>query len=79
MNQTEVMCACGEPLHYSSDREREIMMELVREHGEYITVSSVGGSWRIPRHYIALHGLTAYQIPGLAKQYGFEAVKPEIK
>lgn len=69
------LCPCGLPLHYENARSRQAVERLVEEHGELQTVSVEGkGSWRIPRHYIALHGLAAPAIEEVAARCGFERV-----
>lgn len=51
-------CACGEDLHYTDPEVEETMHDIVMEKGEYITVKMKGGeSYKVQRHYIALHGL----------------------
>jgi len=67
---TEIMCACGRPLHYENDESRQFMERLVAESGEHIKVTREHRSWMVPRHYIALHGLAAEELPFL----GFEEV-----
>jgi hypothetical protein len=48
---------------------------LVRRFGWCITVRLPDGrSWQVPRHWIALHWLTAPTLPGLAAVYGWEDV-----
>jgi hypothetical protein len=66
------MCACGKPLHYTDPNLQAQIQSLVDKLGETVDVS-VGRSWyKIPRHYIALHGLNARDIPQLAEELGFE-------
>jgi len=48
-----------------------LVEEYVRQLGECVTVSVNGRAWRVPRHYIALHGLKAAELPFL----GFEEVR----
>jgi hypothetical protein len=67
---TEILCACGRPLHYENDTIREQMEQLVAENGEHIKVTRQSRTWLVPRHYIALHGLNAEELPFL----GFEEV-----
>lgn len=57
-------CGCGRPIHYTDGRIAAAMMELVEQVGEFVTVQVAGlGSWRVSRHYIALHGLIAADLP----------------
>lgn len=65
-----VRCACGQPLHYSDERIRGLVEKLIEKQGRYLRVTTHEGSWLVDRHYIALHGLKAWELPGL----GFEKV-----
>jgi hypothetical protein len=47
---------------------------MIRELGPEVTVSVEGRSWRVPRHFLALHGLKACLMETLAKKYGFAEV-----
>ena len=68
-------CDCGRPLHYASARSRRSVEHLVRTKGPTIVLTVAEGSWRVPRHYIALHGLVGSQVPVLAERYGWERVE----
>jgi hypothetical protein len=64
-------CACGKPeLHYNSAAVQKMVEQMVRDQGPDIVVTVGERSWRVPRHYIAQHGLKAQELPGL----GFEEV-----
>lgn len=68
-------CDCGQPLHYAhSDTERTVQM-LVDKLGPTIRVAVDGGiapqAWMVPRHYIALHGIRAEELPELAAHFGW--------
>lgn len=67
----ETMCHCGKPLHYSDANIQRVIEGFVREFGEYLTVTVDGRSFRVPRHYIALHGLKGEEVPRL----GFEEIR----
>lgn len=58
-------CHCGRPLHYRDPEIARIMHALVAELGEYVVVQVGGRRWRVPRHYIALHGLRGADLPSL--------------
>ena len=65
------LCPCGLPdRHYRSAEVQAFVEKMVREHGETVVVTVEGRSWRVPRHYIALHGLRAAELETL----GFEEV-----
>ena len=67
-------CGCGRPLHYSNQAIRALVQELVAELGPDVTVTTPAGTWLVPRHYLALHGLAAGELPRLAAALGFPAV-----
>lgn len=73
----EKMCHCGQPLHYSSPAVQAAVEKLIEAAGgdEYVTVTVEGRSWRIQRHYIALHGIKAEELPRL----GFDEITPALK
>jgi len=66
------MCACGEPLHYSSPEMEATIQKLVDELGECIDITIGDCVYEVPRHYIALHGVIAGDVPAVAEQYGFK-------
>jgi len=66
-------CACGHPLHYTNDVAQRAVEALVRELGENVTVRVGLRRWLVQRHYIALHGLKADDLPLL----GFPEIGPE--
>lgn len=58
-------CGCGKRLHYTRRDDRVAVESLAAELGEYIDITVPGlGTWRVQRHYIALHGLAAADLPG---------------
>lgn len=67
-------CDCGEPLHYSRLQTKAYVELLIATVGPTQVVTTPDGSWWIPRHYVALHGIKAEEIPSLAEQYGWEKV-----
>ncbi len=69
MNDPE-LCWCGKPLHYSSEKTRAIMEYFVRELGPNVPVVCEDKTYLVPRHYIALHGLKACELPLL----GFKTI-----
>jgi len=66
------LCSCGEPLHYTDPTIQSQVQEMVDRLGATTRVTTPGGSWQVPRHYIALHGLIAAAIPELAESCGWE-------
>jgi hypothetical protein len=69
-------CPCGRPLHYSDPTLRFRVEQLIAELGPTVTVTVNNRAWQVPRHYIALHGLIAAQLPALAARFGFTEVPP---
>ena len=69
-----VECPCGCGRRIQNPLVREIVERWERDLGPMITVRCSGGAWRVPRVYIALHGLKARELPALAQQYGFKRV-----
>ncbi len=75
-DETSQRCACGRPLHYLSGDARAFTERMISELGAEMEVTTPDGSWWVPRHYIALHGLHADELPALAARLGFRAVVP---
>lgn len=67
---SDEMCHCGKPLHYSNPHLRDLIESTIEALGAYTLVTVNDRTWRVPRHYIALHGLKAYEVASL----GFEEV-----
>jgi hypothetical protein len=69
---SEHLCHCGKPLHYNNPDIKRAVDKLVEGNGEYITITSAatGRSFRVQRHYIALHGVKERDLPNL----GFEEI-----
>jgi hypothetical protein len=68
------LCGCGRPLHYNDPSLRPLVQKLVDELGPTVSLRMFSGTtvYRVPRHYIALHGIAAAELPALAAQYGWE-------
>lgn len=64
-------CPCGE-VHELTAAVRPAYEAVTAGLADTITVTTPAGSWRVPRIYIAVHGLKAAELPGLAGRYGFE-------
>jgi hypothetical protein len=63
-------CHCGKPLHYKNSLAEHFVNEAIKKKGEFVTVRSLesGKYYKIPRHYIALHGLRGKELDS----YGFK-------
>ena len=64
-------CPCGRGLHYTNPAQQHAVEKLVDMYGTTVKVRTPDGAWHVPRHYIALHGLTATELPSLADRYGW--------
>lgn len=71
------LCACGKPLHYTDPQKRLYVEEQISRQGADLVVTVGTRQWKVPRHFIALHGLIADELPELAKKHNFEEVKSE--
>ena len=67
-------CACGSDLHYHRLETQQAVERLVAELGELQKIVTPDGAWMVPRHYVALHGIKAAELPRLAEVLGFEKV-----
>ena len=64
------MCHCGRPLHYTDPVIEAMIGVLVEQLGEYTQVTVDRRTWLVQRHYIALHGIRAVDLPNL----GFDEI-----
>lgn len=71
----EQKCACGRPLHYTDPSLRKAVELLIAEKGSTIDVTVDGHTWQVPRHFIALHGVKADELPLLSSLLGFQEVR----
>jgi uncharacterized protein YbbK (DUF523 family) len=72
------MCPCGKPLHYNGMHHVQAMIEQqIEELGESVrvTVPEMGRSFMVPRHFVALHGIRAKDLPWLVGRYGIEEIE----
>lgn len=71
-----VLCPCGRPLHYSDPAKERMVSALVAELGQTIPITVPGiGTYAVPRHYIALHGIKGSELAAVAERYGFRKVE----
>jgi hypothetical protein len=70
---TEELCHCGQPLHYKDPLVADFTRDLIKHQGPTVKVSVGGRIWEVQRHYIALHGIKASELPEL----GFPEVEGE--
>jgi hypothetical protein len=64
-------CPCGEA-HELSAEWRGAYQKVTAGLPATVRVEAPGGAWLVPRIFIAVHGLKADELPGLAERYGFE-------
>ncbi len=57
------MCACGKPLHYTDPEVQALVQQLVGELGENVKIVVGARAWMVSRHFIALHGIKAAELP----------------
>jgi hypothetical protein len=68
-------CACGPWLHYIDPAVQTLIVQCVRALGPTVVVRGPAGAWRVPRHYLALHGRpTPAALPRLAARYRWAPV-----
>ncbi len=73
-------CPCGGVHEFPATRHTvrgekpAVLAELLRRKPLPV-VTTPAGSWRVPRVWIAAHGLEAEELPALAERYGWEAVR----
>lgn len=58
-------CACGLPLHYNNPDIQKIIEKMVLEQGEFVEVSVEEKRYKVQRHFIALHGIKAFELEDL--------------
>lgn len=63
-------CHCGKSLHYTNPETQKLIEKIIEEKGEFVVVQVGQRKFNVQRHYIALHGLRAQQLPDL----GFEEI-----
>jgi hypothetical protein len=61
----EELCHCGRPLHYTDEMVEAFTKDLIRNLGPTVKVNVGSRTWEVERHYIALHGLKAADLPDL--------------
>lgn len=67
----QIKCHCGKLLHYWCDETEKEMANLVNLMGRYVNVTVGNKTYKVDRHYIALHGIKGAEMDS----YGFEEIK----
>jgi hypothetical protein len=52
-------------LHYSDPKVQKIVERLIANNGPDVRVQVGNRAWMVQRHYIALHGIKARELPSL--------------
>jgi hypothetical protein len=68
-------CCCGVD-HRMKRSAWDKYRQVVKGKLPTVPVGTGIACWRIPRIYIACHGIKAAEVPLLAERYGWEAVGP---
>ena len=63
-------CHCGLELHYTDEKIKQQVQEVIDRFGPFIDVVVGGRTFRVQRHYIALHGIKGKDVA----QLGFKEV-----
>lgn len=64
-------CCCGKPHEpFMQEAAKTFLSQMGVP--ECVPVTNQDGTWRVPRIYIALHGLKSTQLAFLAQKYGWE-------
>lgn len=72
MTDESELCPCGRPLHYSNADIEMFVRSQIAQLGPNVIVNFTSGpSYEVPRHYIALHGLSAAK----AAEMGFTQIQ----
>ena len=66
----EYPCHCGERHRFSKSELEQVYIECTRGLEPDVTVIVEGRTWKVPRIFIAFHGLYARDLPYL----GFEEI-----
>lgn len=66
-------CFCGKELHYTDPLAQSLVQQLVDDYGTHLKITVGKRTWLVQRHYIALHGISATDLPYL----GFQEVTDE--
>ena len=68
-------CCCGTQ-HRMKQSAWETYRRAVKDKASTVPVGNGYGCWRVPRIFIACHGLAAQTVRALADLYGWESVWP---
>jgi hypothetical protein len=63
------LCACGRALHYTNAATEALIQGAIDTLGPTVAVTTRSGTWDVPRHYYALHGIIVRELPTVARRY----------
>ncbi len=72
--QTDRICECGEVHEFRAETRAELEM-IVLTQGPVIEIALGEHAWAVPRLYIAAHGIRGFQLPRLARAYGWQQIR----
>lgn len=67
-------CGCGLTSDLWAEDVQHTVADQVRRLGPTVVISTGKGAWRVPRVFVAFHGIAANQVARLAGEHGWEAV-----
>ena len=67
-------CPCGEAHRFSTEKIANSLRYFIKTLGPTVEVSMQGRRWKVPRIWIAAHGLKGGEIEALAGKYGWPEV-----
>lgn len=73
MTKTISDCPCG-MVHLMNDKAWQAYRSVTAGKSKTMLCGNVRGCWRVPRIFIACHGLSASLLAEQAEQYGWEKI-----
>lgn len=68
-------CACGRPLHYTQPESEAFIRRQIEHFGPTVKIRTPEGAWYVPRHYVALHAISARRLPEVAKLHNWRKAR----
>jgi hypothetical protein len=72
--ENSLRCPCGETHPPLDSVSAKALAEFVRDLGLTVVMRTPSCAFRVPRVFVAHHGMKAWELPDLAQRYGWEAV-----
>jgi hypothetical protein len=70
----DTKCDCGDVHEFRSEVRAELEM-IILTMGPTIEIALGQHCWEVPRVYIAAHGIRGFQLPRLARAYGWQQIR----